>query len=347
MIKVEVATTFAKLSRGLMYRDHLPQDSGMLFVFDRVQPLSFWGRNTFIPLDIAFIDREGKVVEIGRIRKLSEIPVRSSKPCLMALEVNEGVLKAHGVSSGDLLVMDKKDGSWVVTFDQSARTQKTAQSRKTPKLHPILPFNQGNDPIKMPDWMKDQPQDQPLTQPTAPEQNSADQSSELPEIPLDQFMTADDEPEWGQEWADDWDELDPAQQNQQPQPEDQPEQPADEELPDAKQMSNDEALDFAEQNGVCMQITYMIKPKTRKVGGMTPARTIRRNIQPQGKFHARTTGNSIAVTWDLTVNDFRAFIIPQIVDKQFTGERFEKWFRVKQDEQPMSDDVQPLSYKIQ
>src|SRR5439155_856078 len=119
-VKVEIADTPHKQSKGLMFRDQLPEDSGMLFVFDRRQPLSFWGRNTFLPLDIAFITAEGEIAGLGRIRKLSENPVRCPTPCLMALEVNEGFFRKHGISVGDQILLEQQDGEWVVGFSKNA-----------------------------------------------------------------------------------------------------------------------------------------------------------------------------------------------------------------------------------
>ena len=58
MLKVEIADSPSTLERGLMYRKKLDYDSGMLFVFKRSQNLKFWGRNTYIPLDIAFVNKD-------------------------------------------------------------------------------------------------------------------------------------------------------------------------------------------------------------------------------------------------------------------------------------------------
>ncbi len=141
-VTVEIADTPQKLARGLMFRDKLPDDHGMLFIFDHNQPMGFWGRNTFIPLDIAFITAEGQIAGTGHIRKHSENPVRCLVPCLMALEVNEGFFKRHGISVGDQIVVEKKDDNWVVAFEKGDGKLKIADRRYIPKDHPFLPnFN--------------------------------------------------------------------------------------------------------------------------------------------------------------------------------------------------------------
>jgi len=87
--------------RGLMYRESLPQDQGMLFVFPAAQIQSFWMRNTFIPLDIAFISSEGIIVDIQHMKPVDEsVLYTSSAPALYALEVNAGWFASHGIEVG-------------------------------------------------------------------------------------------------------------------------------------------------------------------------------------------------------------------------------------------------------
>jgi uncharacterized membrane protein (UPF0127 family) len=341
-IKVEVATTPEKLARGLMYRDKLPEDAGMLFVFDRAQPLSFWGRNTFIPLDIAFIDKAGKVAEISRIKRLSEVPVRCTKPCLMALEVNEGHLAKHGVGVGDLVVLDQQEGNWVVSFQKDGEeVQKTAQARRGPKVHPTLPFDQVAPQDPMPDWMQDvrsfMPSQRPQPQPTGHGFGGDEQPdpATLPEMDISDIMTADDEDE-GESL--DGKPKDPAEMSPDAYDEmqgeealDQAPPPPAEGLPDPRRMNTTDALKYAEDNGLVMWINYRCKNAKRKIG-MSPPRVIHRIIQPHGVYHARTTGNTLEVTWDMSVNDFRAYIVPNITAKGFTGQTFKKFFRVKGDD---------------
>lgn len=98
---VEIALTPEAQSQGLMFRESLPWDQGMLFVYDRPQHLTFWMKNTTIPLDIAFISAEGRIEEILAMTPLTEKIYRSSRPALYALEVNRGWFRKKGVKVGD------------------------------------------------------------------------------------------------------------------------------------------------------------------------------------------------------------------------------------------------------
>ncbi len=103
VLTVEVAKTTEDRSRGLMYRKSLPENSGMLFVYDRDQNLSFWMKNTEIPLSIAFISRDGTIREIRHMQPFSEEPVVSEYAVRYALEVPQGTFERIGVGAGDRL----------------------------------------------------------------------------------------------------------------------------------------------------------------------------------------------------------------------------------------------------
>jgi uncharacterized membrane protein (UPF0127 family) len=97
----EVADTPQTSANGLMFRDSLPEDHGMLFIFEKPDTASFWMRNTKIPLSIAYIDSAGKILEITSLRPLNETPVASnSSKVAFALEVNEGWFMRNRVSTG-------------------------------------------------------------------------------------------------------------------------------------------------------------------------------------------------------------------------------------------------------
>jgi uncharacterized membrane protein (UPF0127 family) len=101
----EVADTPQTSANGLMFRDSLPEDHGMLFVFEKPETASFWMRNTKIPLSIAYIDSAGKILEIEPLKPLDETPVESaSSKVAFALEVNEGWFKRNGVSPGATII---------------------------------------------------------------------------------------------------------------------------------------------------------------------------------------------------------------------------------------------------
>jgi len=100
-LNAEVADSLQASENGLMFRDSLPEDHGMLFVFEQPKTASFWMRNTKIPLSIAFIDSMGKILEIKSLKPLDETAVPSgSDQVAFALEVNQGWFGRHGISPG-------------------------------------------------------------------------------------------------------------------------------------------------------------------------------------------------------------------------------------------------------
>ncbi|MGI8540855.1 MAG: DUF192 domain-containing protein [Rubrobacteraceae bacterium] len=102
-IGVETAENDADRAQGLMYRESLGEECGMVFVFDEEQTLSFLMRNTLVPLSIAYIDSEGSIVSIHDMEPLDETSVRSEGPAQYALEVNQGFFEERGVEVGDMV----------------------------------------------------------------------------------------------------------------------------------------------------------------------------------------------------------------------------------------------------
>ncbi len=100
-VEVEIADEAVERQRGLMERTELAENAGMLFVFDREQPLSFWMKNTLIPLSIAYIDDDGRIVDIENMQPLDETGHPSDEPVMYALEVNQGFFEERGVEVGD------------------------------------------------------------------------------------------------------------------------------------------------------------------------------------------------------------------------------------------------------
>jgi len=99
-VNVEVALRAAERQRGLMYRSELGENWGMLFVYEREEPLVFWMKNTTIPLSIAFLDRRRVVRDIQDMTPLSEAQHAASAPVMYALEVNHGWFARHDVTPG-------------------------------------------------------------------------------------------------------------------------------------------------------------------------------------------------------------------------------------------------------
>ncbi|HEY6102016.1 MAG TPA: DUF192 domain-containing protein [bacterium] len=104
-LQVEVADTAAARAQGLMHRKQLPDNAGMLFIFEETSTWSFWMKNTLIPLSIAFLDKNWHIVDIVDmdVEKDPERPAKfysSSVPYMYALEVNQGFFKRKGLPVG-------------------------------------------------------------------------------------------------------------------------------------------------------------------------------------------------------------------------------------------------------
>ena len=106
-LTAEAATSHAGHMCGLAFRQGLPADRGMLFAYAREQIVGFWMKNTYIPLSIAFLDSDGKILEIRDMDP--RFPTRryiSKSPARYALEVNQGWFVDKGIKAGDSVVID-------------------------------------------------------------------------------------------------------------------------------------------------------------------------------------------------------------------------------------------------
>src|ERR1041385_5480216 len=108
---VEIAADDAARTRGLMFRDSMAEDHGMLFLFDSMQPHVFWMKNTHIPLDILYFDQNYKLVSVQE-----RVPPCRSEPCVVypsegpaqyVLELNAGTAEKLGVKPGDALKVSR------------------------------------------------------------------------------------------------------------------------------------------------------------------------------------------------------------------------------------------------
>ena len=102
---LEVAADNYSREKGLMERDSMPGDHGMVFVFDDESKRSFWMHNTRIPLDILFLDSNGSVVSIHTMKPYDESTTPSDKPAKYVIELNAGEAAACGVKVGDQLTV--------------------------------------------------------------------------------------------------------------------------------------------------------------------------------------------------------------------------------------------------
>lgn len=101
LVRVELARTPAERSRGLMHRKHLDRDAGMLFLFDAPQQLTFWMRNTYVPLDMIFIESSLRILGIvENAEPLTETSRFVPGQSQYVLEVNAGFSREHGLGPG-------------------------------------------------------------------------------------------------------------------------------------------------------------------------------------------------------------------------------------------------------
>ena len=99
---IELALTQPQMAQGLMYRRTLAVDAGMLFDYGDPQPIAMWMKNTLIPLDMIFIAKDGKVVDLHeRAVPLSLDTIESKVPAKAVMEVNAGTIARLGIRIGD------------------------------------------------------------------------------------------------------------------------------------------------------------------------------------------------------------------------------------------------------
>lgn len=305
MIKAKIADTIFTQQKGLMFVEHLPQNEGMLFVFSRPSKLSFWGKNTFIPLDIAFIDKNNKISNIASIKPHSLSTVSSSRDCKYALEVNEGYFKQHNIHEGSM-----------VEFNDGPKTLCSAE-REFDTTFVIFKEEQKDFIVSTQNFKESQVIDpnkvnkkdislvgEPIQQQVGNTELPIIDTTQLDSILEDSFDNDEqiDEPVTDEPKNDESGNIDITEQKQYP-----------------VFSSAYQATDWAEENGEVVRISY-----TTKRG-----RALVRDVEPHGKFHSQSTHREILVTFDETIGDIRAFIINNISHWAFVGKQFEKKFTVK------------------
>jgi uncharacterized protein len=109
-VQAEIADTQGERELGLMHREFLPDDAGMIFLFDEEVTGGFWMKNTLIPLSIAFADRDGTILRILDMEPCEADPCDIYDPGVSytsALEVNQGAFESWGVAEGDRLTLEQ------------------------------------------------------------------------------------------------------------------------------------------------------------------------------------------------------------------------------------------------
>jgi len=193
ILRVEIANNHISQMQGLMGRKHLPKNSGMLFDFGKPGPRSFWMANTYIPLQIAFLDENGKVGQIERMTPLSTRPICSKSSYRYALEVNDGWFDKNGVYVNSTVQLPGKgvysskknimDGltvqasgpkDWwkgIKSLFKDKNEPKNTEQPIVDQKQPQMPANEPNAQVNQPLNPPNQPTNQPTNQP--PQQNPA------------------------------------------------------------------------------------------------------------------------------------------------------------------------------
>lgn len=99
-LNVQVASTFEQRQTGLMWRQSMSQNEGMLFIFEQPSVQCFWMKNTSIPLSAAFLQDDGTIVNIVDMPPFSTDSYCSAQPVRFVLEVNQGWFEEHGITAG-------------------------------------------------------------------------------------------------------------------------------------------------------------------------------------------------------------------------------------------------------
>ncbi len=104
-LEIELAETEEEQAYGMMYRKHIPEHTGMLFIRPIEEMQSFWMRNTYVPLDIIYINSANQIVSIQKqAQPLNDRSLPSEGPALYVLEVAGGYCSQYGIKAGDKIV---------------------------------------------------------------------------------------------------------------------------------------------------------------------------------------------------------------------------------------------------
>tara|TARA_Y100000310_G_C20659738_1_gene804048 strand:+ start:968 stop:1897 length:930 start_codon:yes stop_codon:yes gene_type:complete len=303
ILNIEVAKSPYQLGRGLMFRENLPSDSGMLFSFPKNDVLSFWGMNTFLPLDIAFINKSNTIDSIGRIKPHDLTSVKSKNSCCHAIEANEGWFHKNNICEGDFIEVfnDNLGNSPKVFFIKKQDSIKLAQvedSALEDDLDLMEPTDDELEIISRDNFFDDS--DITDSEYLADNEDS-DRIDDESDVTLDEV---DDITRDIQDGA--------------------------REYLDQEGEDEDVSIDVPEFGSIFQAInwgkansqTMVIKYKTLK------GNVIVRNVEPHDLFFARTTRRQIMVTFDKKVGAPRSFIVMNILEYSFDGTSFVPKFMV-------------------
>ena len=297
-LNVSVAKTPHQIQSGLMFRERLPSDAGMLFSFPNNNILSFWGMNTFIPLDIAFVNKSNTIDSIERIKPHDLTSVKSKKACCHAIEANEGWFHKNGISEGDFIEIfnDGLGNVPKVFFINNQLSIKKAQVENQEEEVALAP-EEDLDLISRDNFF-----DNSNVEDSEYLVDNEDFASE-PEgdVGIDTEDIAEDVQDGAREFLDIEDIKPPEIEIEIP------------------QFSNAfQAINWGKINNQ----TIVIKYKTLK------GNIIVREVEPHDVFFARTTRRQIMATFDKQVGAPRSFIVMNILEYSFNGVPFVQKFIV-------------------
>ena len=198
-VVVELADKPHLRERGLMFRHELQDGHGMAFVFDLPGRHSFWGMNTFLPLDVAFVNPSGKIVTVGRIKPHDLTSVAASEPCNLAVELPDGWLSKNGFRVGDECHLSREESPPCCIF---SRSYKLAQNMPLTSLKPesidpeeVSPPSEGEGTASTPPPQADEVPADRVEIVTDPARSGAD-SQVSTSVPVPNFSGVGDAVRW-------------------------------------------------------------------------------------------------------------------------------------------------------
>lgn len=316
-LRVKIADTAESQMRGLMFVKSMPIDCGMLFVFSSTKKLSFWGENTFIPLDIAFVDNNGRIINIEKIYPLSKKSVYSSSPCRYAVEANLGFFDDNNIRPGDMMIYNRKN--MLISFakrnsKEHTSSLKTAQNLQDDDISGR--FGTLSDYFDYLDSQNNQPQvieetNLPVLSQDEIGQYIEDSIQEQQDMQQEDGLAVTDPSSLDNEK--DLDGFDDLEQR----------------IPSFNNVSD--AFNWAQQNKEVMKISYQTKTKKKGLR-FFGNKSIVRYIEPHGRFTSHPENepsHEIFVTFDETVGGIRAFRMQNIKEFSIVGKKFNPKFIVR------------------
>ena len=287
-----------------MFRESLPDNGGMLFSFPKEDLLSFWGMNTFIPLDIAFVNKSNVIDSIQKIKPHDLMSVKSKDSCCHAIEANDGWFLKNNICEGDFIEVfnDNLGNAPKVFFIKKQSSVKTAQVDSEwddDSLDYMEPTNEDLDLISREDFFNDSdPSDaEYLADNEDFEKERVDAESDVTLKEIDE--ATDGIQDGAEKYLDDKDKTDQGI-----------------EIP--RFTSVFQAINWGKEKGQTMLIRY----KTLK------GNIIDREVEPHALFFAKTTRRQIMATFDKKVGAPRSFVVMNILEYSFNGVSFNPKFIV-------------------